>query len=112
MTENNSTDKHIENDLELNTLQHEQLIALRKENHQLRLKINYEKERKVSKKSEYEQKLHKLQILINDASNRLNEGSELIRKLQHHLKICQEKVIIINYKNQNFAFFHSIFKVI
>jgi hypothetical protein len=71
----------------------EQLLALRKENHELRLKINYNKQRKILKKKEYKEKFEKFQILVNDASIRLNEGSQLIRKLQHHLKICQEKVI-------------------
>jgi predicted YcjX-like family ATPase len=71
----------------LNNLQHEQLIALRKENHELRLKI--------IKKKFYEEKFEKLQILNNDASIQLNEGSELIKKLQKHLKICQEKVIYL-----------------
>lgn len=71
----------------LNNLQHEQLIALRKENHELRLKI--------IKKKFYEEKFEKLQILNNDASIQLNEGSELIKKLQKHLKIYQEKVIYL-----------------
>jgi predicted oxidoreductase (fatty acid repression mutant protein) len=79
----------------LNNLQHEQLIALRKENHELRLKITHEQQRKLIKKKFYEEKLEKLQILNNDASIRLNEGSEVIRKLQKHLKICQEKVIYL-----------------
>ncbi|CAM4768517.1 unnamed protein product [Rotaria magnacalcarata] len=76
----------------LHNLQHEQLIALRKENHGLRLKLAHDKERRLIKKKEYEEKLEKLQILANDASIRLNEGSELIRKLQKHLKISQEKL--------------------
>ncbi|CAF3187456.1 unnamed protein product [Rotaria sp. Silwood2] len=94
MTENNlqklnNLQEHYQT---LYNLQHEQLITLRKENHELRLKITQNKEQKFKKIKEYEEKLEKLQILANDASIRLNEGSELIRKLQQHLKICQEKL--------------------
>jgi primosomal protein N'' len=89
MMEQNSQqlDKHYQS---LIDIQHEQLIALRKENHHLRGKIMHDKQRKLNKKKEYEDKLQNLQ---NDARIRLDEGSELIRKLQKHLKICQEKVI-------------------
>lgn len=80
------------NSQDLNTIR-EQLNLLHKENHELRLKIAHDKERKLIKKKEYEDKIEKFQILANDASIRLTEGSELIRKLQQHLKICQEKVI-------------------
>ncbi|CAF1061970.1 unnamed protein product [Rotaria sordida] len=88
MTENN-IQEHYQT---LYNLQHEQLIILRKENHELRLKITQDKERKLIKIKDYEKKLEKFQILANDASIRLNEGSELIKKLQQHLKICQEKL--------------------
>ncbi|CAF1349744.1 unnamed protein product [Adineta steineri] len=88
MTENN-IQEHYQT---LNNLQQEQLIALRKENHDLKLKIISDKQRKLIRKKEYEEKLGNLQILVQDASIRLNEGSEVIRKLQQHLKICQEKL--------------------
>ncbi|CAF1545909.1 unnamed protein product [Rotaria sp. Silwood1] len=95
MTENNNL-QELNNIREyyqtLYNLQYEQLIILHKENYQLRLKINQNKQRKLIKIKEYEDKLEKLQILANDASIRLNEGSELIRKLQKHLKISQEKL--------------------
>lgn len=92
MTDNNlqELDKH---DQSLIDIQHEQLIALRKENHELRLKIIHNKQRKIIKKKEYE----KLQILFN-------EGNELIRKLQQHLKISQEKVIYSLLNKKNFFF--------
>jgi hypothetical protein len=92
MMEQNSQqlDKHYQS---LIDIQHEQLIALRKENHHLRGKIMHDKQRKINKKKEYEDKVENLQRLMNDARIRLDEGSELIRKLQQHLKICQEKVI-------------------
>jgi hypothetical protein len=86
MTENNLQD--------LDNIQHEQLIALRKENHELRLKIIHDKQRRIIKKKEFE----KLQMLVKDAAIRLNEGSELIRKLQQHLKICQEKVNLLVFR--------------
>ena len=91
---------------ELNHLQHEQLIALRKENHELRLKIIHDKQRKIVRKKEYQDKLKKLQILVNNASIQLNQGNELIRKLQQHLKICQEKVIY-QLEKKNVFFGHS-----
>ena len=53
---------------------------------------------------EHEQQLSELQNLANDASIRLNEGSEVIRKLQKHLKICQEKVSNIKITSTNIMF--------
>ena len=70
----------------------EQLIVLRKENHQLKLYITANEQQQKMQLKEYEDELEKLQNLLNDARLRLTEGSEMIRKLQQHLKICQEKV--------------------
>ncbi|UJR15025.1 hypothetical protein I4U23_002001 [Adineta vaga] len=70
----------------------EQLIVLRKENHQLKLYITANEQQQKMQLKEYEDELEKLQNLLNDARLRLTEGSEMIRKLQQHLKICREKL--------------------
>lgn len=72
--------------------QQQQLAALRTENQLLRSKISSDRQRNLAEKKEQHDKLEQLQSLLHDAQLRLNEGSEVIRKLQHHLKTCQEKV--------------------
>lgn len=76
-------------DMTENNFLGEQFMDLWKENEELRLKISHDKQRK----KEYKQKLETFKILVNDASVKLNEGSDLIKKLQQNLKLCQEKVI-------------------
>ena len=72
--------------------EHEQLIALRKENHQLQLKIHSDQQRMQRKKKLYEDRVH-------ESDARYQELTELIRKLQQHLTISQEKVTSIVTRN-------------
>ena len=68
--------------------EHEQLIALRKENHQLQLQIQSDQQRTQRKKAQYEDRVH-------ESDARCHDLTELIRKLQQHLRISQEKVTSI-----------------